>query len=388
MGIILFSHDDDVGIMEIVRVLSSEIGVRVGGSPEEARAAEFVANQFDACGLDVELQPFRFLGWQYVQDPVVKVLSPRREILEASPMSYTESTVDGPVVGSLKRVGTAYPVPGHRYFVFPKYAIIDESGVEKAYFLCHLGGKPMPFPNVLPMFTATCVMLGEEAHQRFEQWMAEGLEVMISVSVQGNYLPGSLSQNVVATLEGETDEIIVLGAHHDSAYGSPGANDNASGIAALCQLARNMTNTRLRRTVRFASFGSEEFKFIGSSFYVNDQKERGELNKIKAFIGLDTVGAGSPLGIRVSPEGLKSEVMRALKGSKLDQRIEAEFGPPLPASDDWPFHTEGIPSAMFTVLDFPEYHQPLDTEDLVECDLVLHVADVVHRLLRLVDETA
>ena len=382
----MLSGDGEATIRKIVRCLSSEIGVRLGGSVEEAKAAEFAANEFNGYGLEVELQQFRFLGWQYLQDPVVKVLSPTEEVLEASPMAYTGSTTKGQVEGSLKRVGTAYPVPGHRSFEFPKYAIAGEHGVEEAYLICRLGGKVIPFPNVLPVFTAISVMLGEEAHRRFEEWMTAGREVRVSVSVQGKYLPDSVSQNVIATLRGETEETIIVGAHHDSAYRSPGANDDASGVAALCQVARRMRDARLKRTVRFASFGSEEFKFMGSGFYVNDQKERGGLSRIKAFIGLDTVGAGSPLGIRVNSEALKAQVMKVLQNSRLAQQVNVEFGAPLPCSDDWPFHTEGIPSAMFTFLDFPDYHQPLDTEDVVKPELVLQTADSVYGLLRMLDE--
>ena len=373
-------------IREMVRRLSGEIGVRLGGSPEEAQAAEFVAQQFEECGLHVKLQAFKFLGWQCIEDPVVEVISPTTDALEASPMAYTGSTPGRRVEGALKRVGTFYPVPGHRFFEFPKYAIVDERGVEAAYLVCRAEGGPIPFPNVLPVFTAICVMLGEEAHRKFERWMAEGQEIRVSVSVKGEYVPDSTSQNVVATLEGEIDEAIVVGAHHDSAYRSPGANDDASGVAALCQLARQISNAHLRRTIRFVSFGSEEFTFVGSGFYVNDQKERGGLSRIKAFIGLDTVGAGSPMGIRVHPKALESKLSDMWRTSKLAHRVKVEFGTPLPCSDDWPFHAQGIPSATFTFLDFPEYHQPLDTEDRVDPELVLGVTQLVHRLVRSLDE--
>ncbi len=71
---------------------------------------------------------------------------------------------------------------------------------------------------------------------------------------------GHQVRNIVATLEGsaQADEIVVIGAHYDSAIGTPGANDNASGVAALLELARLMKDDRPRRTLRFVAFVNEE----------------------------------------------------------------------------------------------------------------------------------
>lgn len=372
-------------VSDIVLCLSEEIGVRLGGSVQEARAASFIASQFRKCGLAVQLQEFQFLGWQYTEDPVVRILAPIVEILPASPMAYSGSSHKQDIHGRLRRVGTAYPVPGHKYFESPKYAVVDESGAERAYLICRSRGEPIPFPNVCPMFTAVQVMLGEKAHGRFQQWIAEQQEIRLSLSVEGEYAPSSTSQNVIGTLEGEIDEAFVIGAHHDSAYRSPGANDDASGVAALCHLASRIKDTRLKRTVHLVSFGSEEFGFVGSRFYVNHEQERGCLGKIKAFLGLDTVGAGSPLGVRAHPNALQAHVSDAWQRSALPQRVEVDFGPPLPCSDDWPFYSVGIATAVFTFLDFPEYHQPLDREDRVEPELIIQIAELALHVLQQLD---
>lgn len=71
---------------------------------------------------------------------------------------------------------------------------------------------------------------------------------------------GGTFANLVAERRGN-DEIVVVGAHYDSALGSPGANDNASGVAALLELARRFATRSPKRTIRFVAFTNEEAYF-------------------------------------------------------------------------------------------------------------------------------
>jgi hypothetical protein len=95
------------------------------------------------------------------------------------------------------------------------------------------------------------------------------------------------------TAAGPEPEIVVVGAHYDSAIGSPGADDNASGVAALLALARRLRDRRLARTVRFVAFANEEPPFfateaMGSRVYARRARARGE--PIRAMIALDSLG--------------------------------------------------------------------------------------------------
>lgn len=105
--------------------------------------------------------------------------------------------------------------------------------------------------------------------------------------------------NLEAELPGHAEPgggIMVIGAHYDSVLGSPGANDNASGVAALLELARLLRQAHLRHTVRFVAFTNEEAPFyfsdeMGSRLYAKRSRERKE--KIRAMISLETVGSYS-----------------------------------------------------------------------------------------------
>ncbi len=100
-------------------------------------------------------------------------------------------------------------------------------------------------------------------------------------------------------LEGESrgsvqpEEIVIVGAHYDSAFGSPGANDNASGVAAVIELAGRFAGRKTDRTLRLAAFVNEEPPYfqteqMGSWVYARRCRQRGE--KVVAMLSLETIG--------------------------------------------------------------------------------------------------
>jgi len=89
---------------------------------------------------------------------------------------------------------------------------------------------------------------------------------------------------------------VIVGAHYDSVAGSPGANDNGSGVAALVEIARLLAHHRPGRTIRFVAFVNEEPPFyrtqqMGSQIYAKRCRERGE--RIEAMFCLETIGCYS-----------------------------------------------------------------------------------------------
>ena len=89
------------------------------------------------------------------------------------------------------------------------------------------------------------------------------------------------------------DEILVIGAHYDSAFNTLGANDNATGAAAVLALAREFVGTKPLRTLRFVEFANEEppyfqTKNMGSFVYAQAAKQRGD--KIVGMFSLETMG--------------------------------------------------------------------------------------------------
>lgn len=212
--------------------------------------------------------------------------------------------------------------------------------------------------------------------------------------------------NLEVTLLGtqHPTEIVVIGAHYDSAPHAPGADDNASGVAVLLALARAFTKPE-PRTIRFVAFVNEEppsfyQESMGSLHYARDCKARGD--DIVAMISLESLGyyrddEGSqryPPGVsllypdrgdfvafvgNLSSRALVRESIGAFRSSA---RFPSE-GAALPAfipgvgwSDQWSFWQFGYPALMVTdTAPFrnPNYHTPNDKPDSLDYDRLARV---------------
>jgi Zn-dependent M28 family amino/carboxypeptidase len=216
-----------------------------------------------------------------------------------------------------------------------------------------------------------------------------------------SFTSGDLSvSNLEAVLpgNGRADESIVVGAHYDSVIGTPGANDNASGVAALLELARLLAGTPLPRSVRFVAFANEEAPFfygdeMGSNRYAGRARARGE--RIKAMLALETIGyytdqPGSqrypfPFGLFYPDTGNFIGVVGNLASRRLVRQALAAFrattafpseGVAAPGrmkgvhwSDHWSFWQAGFPAVMVTdtaLYRYPHYHSASDTPEKLD----------------------
>ncbi len=97
-----------------------------------------------------------------------------------------------------------------------------------------------------------------------------------------------LYRNIVVNLYGRRhrDEIIVIGAHYDTVWLSPGADDNASGVAALLEIARALHGKRFSRTIRFIAFANEEWPFFGRDKMGSRVNARHSFERKERIIGM------------------------------------------------------------------------------------------------------
>lgn len=116
-----------------------------------------------------------------------------------------------------------------------------------------------------------------------------------NVSFQSYEFQGNTHKNIYTEIRGKKTpkKILIIGAHYDTVTGTRGADDNASGIAGLLELARLLHNQSFEKTVRFVAFALEEpplfrSKFMGSYVYAQSLKEKGE--NIEGMICLEMIG--------------------------------------------------------------------------------------------------
>ncbi len=204
------------------------------------------------------------------------------------------------------------------------------------------------------------------------------------VSTQTIYLPGGkTSRDVIAEKRGSESGVLVLGAHVDSKSPSPGANDNASGVAVMLELARLLAQAPVTPTVRFIAFGAEEISgatandhHFGSKQYVSALSSSAR-SRIQGMVSIDMVGYGSTFNVRSLGVGPQSAV-RSLesRASYVGQRLVYLRDPGW--SDHDSFELAGIPSAWLEWRDDPVYHTTSDTASHVQPSRVR----VTGRLLR------
>ena len=207
-------------------------------------------------------------------------------------------------------------------------------------------------------------------------------------------------KNLEAELTGVSQpaEIIIVGAHYDSVLGSPGANDNGSGVAALLEIARLLAEQKLPRTVRFVAFVNEEPPFfyteeMGSRVYARRSRHRSE--SIIAMFSLECFGYYSdepgsqqypfPFGLFYPKVGNFIGFVGNLSSRTLVREAVAAFRrqTPFPSegtaapgwlagvhwSDHWAFWKAGYPAIMVTdtaLFRYDHYHSSTDTPDKLD----------------------
>jgi hypothetical protein len=206
----------------------------------------------------------------------------------------------------------------------------------------------------------------------------------------------STTRNVVGSLgDPRAAEVVVIGAHYDhlglGASGSldpkpegkihHGADDNASGVAGLLDLARRFAaQPAPKRTLLFVAFGAEELGTLGSSYFVKTPRPQGQ---VVAMFNLDMVGrlrddALDVHGVGTSPVW-KPLVEESSKASGLKPRLhEGGFGP----SDHSPFYAAGNPVLFVFTGSHSDYHRPTDTADKVDAAGVVRVASFLEPIVK------
>lgn len=249
-------------------------------------------------------------------------------------------------------------------------------------------------------------------------WLRERLLAAGYAEVSETFVErGAPAPNLAVELPGTSraGEIVVVGAHYDAFQGTPGADDNASGVAATLALAGRFGARPQSRTLRFVLFVNEEppafwTRDMGSWVYARACRERGD--DIVAMISLESIGYYSEapgsqrlpapldwLGLYpdtgdfiafVSNWSSRSLNKRAIRVFREHASFPSEGGSPpgvLPGvgwSDHWSFWQEGYRAIMVTdtaTFRNPNYHTPQDRVDTLDFDRMSRVVEGVEAVV-------
>ncbi len=168
----------------------------------------------------------------------------------------------------------------------------------------------------------------------------------------------------------------------------PGADDNASGVAVLLELARIMGKTaKPRRTIIFVAFSGEEAGLLGSAYYVNHPPRGYPVQKIMGVINLDTVGRLFNKPLMVLNAATAREWPFIFNGISYVTGVPIQIVTQnLDASDQVSFIEANIPAVQLFSGAHLDYHRPTDTPDKLDYPGLVKVATVAHEALNYLSE--
>ena len=365
--------------MEHIRVLSSEIGTRVAGSPQEDVAATYASEQFSSWGYDVEVQDFPAEGADLQRHATVTVEGSEGVEFIVAALFGSRS---GEAQGQLIDAGTGQP-EDFTADATDKIVLIQRDDVP---FLdmatrAHEAGaagvlivnrEPGRFPGVLdPVVDIIAAGISQSDGAILRELLAEG-NVELTLNVRASVT----AHNVIARPESGVCRTL-NGGHYDSVPWSPGAYDNASGSAIVLELARAAAAAGLTDHC-FVLWGGEEGGLQGSRFQISELTND-EIELLEGVFNYDAAaGPGDPQLIGATALTDQAEAV----ADGLGLPVAVATLPETASSDHAAFLDAGIAALMLTAPDTGTLHTPDDTfENLVETSLQ-PIADLGFALLR------
>jgi aminopeptidase YwaD len=384
-------------ILQHIKMLSEDIGPRVMGSSEEKLAAEYIKGILESYGYELELYEFPIQRVGFVV-PEVSIIEPVKLKIYPTPISGTALTNGEGVTGQLIDWGTTLTPP---VGAAGKIAVIScpVGATSSTSYNNHLtavqngGGIGMvlirqdnarPGGRVTVPASIPAVVLSMSEGNNLRTLMQVS-EVTLNINLETN----KTSTHVIATKKpvngNRTKEgAVIVGAHYDSVHSAPGANDNASSVAIMLELARVIANYPIEREIRFIAFGAEEGGG-GSRYYVENLTLE-DKQGIYAMINMEMLGSTwEPLSqvYVMTVDGNANFITDAgeAAGARLDHVLATGA---VGGSDHVPFHNAGIRAAIYArVLLDPfrlesEYHTPEDNMyENISPERLKEAADIV-----------
>ncbi|WP_071459758.1 M28 family metallopeptidase [Bacillus massilinigeriensis] len=371
-----------------VKYLSEIIGTRPGGLDGEHNAAAYVAKTLKSYGYDVEYQYFPVAD-QFIAN--VRLADGKVWEMGAAPNgSISEKSVKGEIIfvpegknakdfsnaaGKIVLMPRGATVSDYRAQV----KLAEEAGAKGVILQSLIGGRGNYGQAFNPNLSQKVGIPVYGASYIHGQWLKEEIaKGNKEVALTAKHYSNLQSVNVIATKQAKTKshetKEVILGAHHDSVVGAPGANDNASGIGLMLELARVYKGYNTDKDLKFISFGSEERGLLGSTHYV-DQLSKEEKKNIEAVFVPDMVATNYDKAknlYAMTVDGSRNTVTESTMsaGARLGNSdiLPGTFG----SSDHVPFHRAGIPAALFIWMGVDSweplvyhiekvYHTPQDT---------------------------
>lgn len=370
---------DPSAALEHVRKLAVEIGPRTAGTSAEIAARDYLQQTLASYGYDVRIESFTFDASAFLPARV-DIAGPGGDPPRALPAVALRGSGRGVVTGRpLVRAGLGRPADFPPGGLGGAVALIERGQLtfgEKAANAVAAGASAViiyndragEFIGALPADPGIAVVgIEQAAGQQLASDIARGA-VTASVVITP---PEGTAYNVVARPKDGSGCRTVSGAHYDSVPVTGGADDNASGSAAVLELARVVAAKGETSGNCFALFSAEEFGLFGSQAFVASLSD-GERSGLRAMVNLDLVGLDAPLTLIGD-----AAVVDVARSSAQRAGVSATAGelPQGTGSDHQSFQAAGIPAVMLS-RDDTQIHTSSDGLDRISARALAEVVSV------------
>jgi Zn-dependent M28 family amino/carboxypeptidase len=397
-------------VMDVLTVLCDEFGSRFGGTAGERQAAEFMKARLESYGLsNVHLEPFEYIGWERgdcrleITSPVQVTIpcitlphSPPADLIgevidlgDGSPDDFERLAAE--IEGKLVLTNSDPHPPGVTRWIHrnEKYGRSLLAGAVGFIFVNHYPGYGPATGGIGPDEGGGALIPGVSVSREdgayFQRLMHNG-PVTVRLTSSDRIAPMT-SWNVIGDIPGRRwpEQIVMLGSHYDGHDISQGAEDPASGTAAVMEVARVLARHaqgQLGATIRVALWGVEEIGLIGSTAYARQHAD--ELDNIRFYLNMDSAGAIHPKDIILNQW---PDLEAPIRVWSRETALPFEIGQSLSAhSDHYPFMIAGVPTGSIGSLRSKKSgrgygHTRYDTLDKVELRGLREAADLAARLV-------
>ena len=332
----------------IDRIFAQTAYVRMGGSPEELRTAEYLRNVCGEMGLDARLESFE-VDMATVHEATLTVDG--REIPCKGYLCAGSGEVEAPLyylTGSDKYAlslcrGKIVMIDG--YLGYWRYRELLENGA--VGFITYDGNVNYADRDIDHRELRSYVSKGEKIpgvniNAKDAVAIVNGDGAVARITLRQDEYKGE-SHNVILDLPGEVEEQILFTAHYDTTSLSQGAYDNMSGCIGLLGMAEYFSKNPHRYSLRFIFCGSEERGLLGSKAYCESHSE--ELKNAVLVINLDMIGCimGKFIACATCENGLVNYI--SYLGCEKGFSVKAYQD--VYSSDSTPFADHGVPAVTF-----------------------------------------
>jgi hypothetical protein len=359
--------------LSLLKQLVTDIGPRSSGSKAYAKAAKIVLKEMQRSLPIVNFDKYEFDDWGPISSSDL-ILGGQH--IEAIPQKRGFGTPVEGVYGILTKEGSGYAITEEQngkilaYFSVSQYGrAIAGSGngnLDKSIPVFGLGKQDIP-------------LLERSAKSKLPAW------------VKSEYKPVHKAPgiNVIGRIPGKSKNEILIIAHLDTIFNTPGANDNAASVIVMLMLAHAASGREYNHTLTFIASDSEEYVFEGAYHYAESRIADNTMKDIKYVLNFDSLTYGPNLWINSKDQGIKDMIRDIHK----DLNIESS---PIYGDNDGfvmdslPFKPSGARalhanSRGYDEKTLPVYHRPDDTADKVPLDCVEISFQVFDEFIKRVD---